>query len=91
MKLTKGKLSKIMKKNKQTHKKKKITKNKNKNITFRKKNKFNLASKTLKNLNISNKSGGAKKKGRFGKMQKFGDMGKSKNSLRDKSKDISEK
>ena len=49
MKLTKGKLSKLFNKKKQSHKKIKNKKSK-KNNTFRKNKNINLANKTLKNL-----------------------------------------
>ena len=49
MKLTKGKLSKLFNKKKQSHKKKGKKKG-NKRNTFRKNKRFNLANKTLKNL-----------------------------------------
>jgi hypothetical protein len=50
MKLTKGKLSKLLKKNKQSHKKRNNKKKNHKRNTFRNNKKVNLANKTLKNL-----------------------------------------
>ena len=52
MKLTKGKLSKLFKKNKQSHKKRNNKKKNHKRNTFRNNKKINLANKTLKNLKI---------------------------------------
>jgi len=52
MKLTKGKLSKLFKKNKQSHKKRNNKKKHHKRNTFRNNKKINLANKTLKNLKI---------------------------------------
>ena len=52
MKLTKGKLSKLFNKKKQSHKKKKNTKKNKKTNTFRRNKRTNLANKTLKKIKI---------------------------------------
>lgn len=50
MKLTKGKISKLYNKKKQSLKNKKIKQNNKKKLTFRKHNKINLSIKTLKKM-----------------------------------------
>ena len=52
MKLTKGKLSKILNKKKQSHKKKNHKRKSHKRNTFRNSKRINLANKTLKNFKI---------------------------------------
>jgi hypothetical protein len=58
MKLTKGKISKLLKKSKQSKRKYKIKKDKNskRSRTFRKKHKLNLANKTIKNSRFFKKT-----------------------------------
>jgi len=60
MKLTKGKISKLLKKSKQSKRKYKIKKDKNskRSRTFRKKHKLNLANKTIKNSRFFKKTRG---------------------------------
>ena len=60
MKLTKGKISKLYKKKKQSLKKVKKNKSSYKRRTFRNKKNFNLARKTLKRFNYKRHKGGAK-------------------------------
>jgi hypothetical protein len=58
MKLTKGKISKLYNKKKQTLKKFKTKKSSYKRKTFRDRKQFNLAKKTLKHLNYKKFIGG---------------------------------
>jgi hypothetical protein len=59
MKLTKGKLSKLFNKKKQSHKKKKNHKKNKKSNTFRRNKRSNLANKTLKKIKIGGGDEGA--------------------------------